>query len=139
MDKNIFLSPTEQDALRKVFTESNVSTVTDFLSDAVEKLEEGKDWTKSLLESAPWLKEAAQELGGALPIVGPAIKAITKLIEKGLAPSFNELAAMACTLAYQAAVRDALTAEKSFSVDQYRAKQKIDSKVARQIRNASPA
>lgn len=139
MDKNIFLSPTEQDALRKVFKETNVSTVTDFLSDAVEKLEEGKDWTKSLLESAPWLKEAAQELGGALPIVGPAIKAITKLIEKGLAPSFNELAAMACTLAYQASVRDALTAEKSFSVDQYRAKQKIDSKVARQIRNASPA
>lgn len=135
LDRNIYLAQTEQDNLRKLFDEKKISSVTDFLANAAEKLEEGKDWAESLAAAAPWMKEAAAEFGKALPVVG----AIAKVVAKWLEPNFKELAAIACTMAYQAAVRDALAAEKSFSVDQFRAKQKIDVKVRRQIRNASPA
>ncbi len=135
LNRNIFLTQTEQDSLRKVFDEKKISSVTDFLADAAEKLQEGKDWAELLVAAAPWLKEFAVEAAKPIPFVGAAAKLIAKWAE----PKFHELAAIGCTLAYQAAVRDALTAEKSFSVEQFRAKQKIDAKVIRQIRNASPA
>ncbi|MGE0881944.1 MAG: pentapeptide repeat-containing protein [Blastocatellales bacterium] len=134
-NRDIFLTQTEQDRLRKLFDEKKVKPITDFLSKAVEQVKDGKGWAESFLAAAPWMADIAEAVGTALPIIGAAVK----LIEKWLEPELWELGAIACTLAYQSAVRDALEAEKSSSVDQYRAGKKIDAKIVRQIRDASPA
>jgi hypothetical protein len=131
-NRSIFLSPTEQDRIRTLL--GAVKPINEFLSSAVEKIEDGKGWAESLTAAAPWLKDVAEAAGTAIPVVGAAVKLLNKWV--GQTQPF-ELGAVVCTLAYQNAVRDAL-ASVTTSALQFQATRGVPKDVVRQIRNSAP-
>ncbi len=138
-NRDIFLKPTEQDRLRKLFDEKKVKPITDFLSKAVEQVKDGKGWAESFLAAAPWMaektKDVAEAVGVALPFVGAAVKLIEKWLEQ---THPFELGAVACTLAYQSAVKQAIEKNWKSAVTFNKAK-KLDKQSARRLRDLPPA
>src|SRR5262249_30145067 len=127
------LSKNEQENIRKML--GPVKTVSEYLGKTAKYLKEGKDLAKSLVESAPWLKDVAEAAGAATPIVGVAVK----LAEKWLAQAHPyELGAVACTLAYQDAAREAVEQVCTSAVG-YQDAMKIDGRLAERIRSLPPA
>jgi dsDNA-binding SOS-regulon protein len=57
-NRDVFLSKNEQENIRKML--GPVKTVSEYLGKAAKYLKEGKDLAKSLVESAPWLKDMAE-------------------------------------------------------------------------------
>src|SRR6266508_4620564 len=112
-----------------------VKTVSEYLGKAAKYLKEGKDLAKSLVESAPWLKDVAEAAGAATPIVGVAVKLAEKWLEQ---THPYELGAVACTLAYQDAAREAVEQVWTSAVG-YQDAMKIDDRVAERIRGLPPA
>src|SRR5262247_291327 len=112
-----------------------VKTVSEYLGKAAKYLKEGKDLAKSLVESAPWLKDVAEAAGAATPIIGFAVKLAEKWLEQ---THPYELGAVACTLAYQEAAREAVEQVWTSAVG-YQDATKIDDRVAERIRSLPPA
>src|SRR5262245_31841944 len=112
-----------------------VKTVSEYLGKAAKYLKEGKDLAKSLVESAPWLKDVAEAAGAATPIIGVAVKLAEKWLEQ---THPYELGAVACTLAYQDAAREAVEQVWTSAVG-YQDAMKIDDRVAERIRGLPPA
>jgi len=132
-NRDIFLSKNEQENIRKML--GPVKTVSEYLGKAAKYLKEGKDLAKSLVESAPWLKDVAEAAGAATPIVGVAVKLAEKWLEQ---THPYELGAVACTLAYQDAAREAVEQVWTSAVG-YQDAMKIDDRVAERIRGLPPA
>src|SRR5262249_61851900 len=110
-------------------------TVSEYLSKAAKYLKESKGLAKSLAEFAPWLKDVAEAAGAATPIVGFAMKLAEKWLEQ---THPYELGAVACTLAYQDAAREAVEAGWTSAIG-YHDAMKIDDRVAERIRGLPPA
>lgn len=134
-NRDIFLKQTEQDRLRKLFDEKKVKPITDFLSKAVEQVKDGKGWAESFLAAAPWMKDIAEAVGDALPFVGAAVKLIEKWLEQ---THPFELGAVACTLAYQQAVKQAIENNWT-SAPTFSEAKKLDKQSARRLRDLPPA
>ncbi|HEY8460743.1 MAG TPA: hypothetical protein VIM99_10205, partial [Blastocatellia bacterium] len=132
-NRDIFLSKNEQENIRKML--GPVKTVSDYASKAAKYLKEGKGLAKSLAESAPWLKDAAEAAGAVVPIIGVAVKLAEKWLEQ---THPYELGAVACTLAYQDAAREAVEQVWTSAIG-YQDAMKIDDRVADRIRNLPPA
>jgi uncharacterized protein YjbI with pentapeptide repeats len=132
-NRDVFLSKNEQENIRKML--GPVKTVSEYLGKASKYLKEGKDLAKSLIESAPWIKDMAEAAGAATPIVGVAVKLAEKWLEQ---THPYELGAVACTLAYQDAAREAVEQVWTSAVG-YQDAMKIDDRVAERIRSLPPA
>jgi len=132
-NRDVFLSKNEQENIRKML--GPVKTVSEYLGKAAKYLKEGKDLAKSLVESAPWIKDVAEAAGAATPIVGVAVKLAEKWLEQ---THPYELGAVACTLAYQDAAREAVEQVWTSAVG-YQDAMKIDDRVAERIRSLPPA
>jgi hypothetical protein len=135
-NRDIFLSKNEQENIRKML--GPVKTVSEYLGRAAKYLKEGKDLAKSLAESAPWLKDVAEvagAAGAATPIVGAAVKLAEKWLEQ---THPYELGAVACTLAYQDAAREAVEHVWTSAIGHQDA-MKIDGRLAERIRGLPPA
>jgi uncharacterized protein YjbI with pentapeptide repeats len=132
-NRDVFLSKNEQENIRKML--GPVKTVSEYLGKAAKYLKEGKDLAKSLVESAPWLKDVAEAAGAATPVVGVAVKLAEKWLEQ---THPYELGAVACTLAYQDAAREAVEQAWTSAVGHQDA-MKIDDRVAERIRSLPPA
>jgi hypothetical protein len=132
-NRDVFLSKNEQETIRKML--GPVKTVSEYLGKAAKYLKEGKDLAKSLVESAPWIKDVAEAAGAATPIVGVAVKLAEKWLEQ---THPYELGAVACTLAYQDAAREAVEQVWTSAVG-YHDAMKIDDRVAERIRSLPPA
>lgn len=132
-NRDIFLIKNEQENIRKML--GPVKTVSEYVSKAAKYLKEGKDLAKSLTESASWLKDVAEAAGAATPIVGAAVKLAEKWLEQ---THPYELGAVACTLAYQDAAREAVEQVWTSAVG-YQDAMKIDGRVAERIRGLPPA
>jgi hypothetical protein len=132
-NRDIFLSRNEQENIRKML--GPVKTVSEYAGKAAKYLKEGKDLAKSLTESASWLKDVAEAAGAATPIVGAAMKLAEKWLEQ---THPYELGAVACTLAYQDAAREAVEQVWTSAVG-YQDAMKIDDRVAERIRGLPPA
>jgi hypothetical protein len=131
-NRSIFLSPTEQDRIRTLL--GAVKPINEFLSSAVEKLQDGKGWAESLTAAAPWLKDVAEAAGTAIPIVGAAVKLFSKWLEQ---THPFELGAVACTLAYQQASAAAIERHWTSAIN-FGAVKKVDNRIAQQLRDAAP-
>jgi hypothetical protein len=112
-----------------------VKTISEYLGKAAKYLKEGKDLAKSLTESAPWLKDVAEAAGAAVPIISVAVKLAEKWLEQ---THPYELGAVACTLAYQDAAREAVEQVWTSALG-YQDAMKIDDRVAERIRSLPPA
>jgi len=132
-NRDVFLSKNEQENIRKML--GPVKTVSEYLGKAAKYLKEGKDLAKSLVESAPWLKDVAEAAGVATPVIGVAVKLAEKWLEQ---THPYELGAVACTLAYQDAAREAVEQSWTSAVS-YQDAMKIDDRVAERIRSLPPA
>jgi hypothetical protein len=132
-NRDVFLSKNEQENIRKML--GPVKTVSEYLGKAAKYLKEGKDLAKSLAESAPWLKDVAEAAGAATPVVGVALKLAEKWLEQ---THPYELGAVACTLAYQDAAREAVEQVWTSAIGHEEA-MKIDDRVAERIRSLPPA
>lgn len=132
-NRDVFLSKNEQENIRKML--GPVKTISEYLGKAAKYLKEGKDLAKSLAESAPWLKEVAGAVGAATPIIGVAVKLAEKWLEQ---THPYELGAVACTLAYQDAAREAVEQVWTSAIG-YQDAMKIDDRVAKRIRSLPPA
>jgi dsDNA-binding SOS-regulon protein len=132
-NRDVFLSKNEQENIRKML--GPAKTISEYLSKAAKYLKEGKGLAKSLAESAPWLKDVAEAAGAATPIVGFAVKLAEKWLEQ---THPYELGAVACTLAYQDAAREAVEQIWTSALG-YQDAMKIDDRVAERIRNLPPA
>jgi len=132
-NRDIFLSKNEQANIRKML--GPVKTVSEYLGKAAKYLKEGKDLAKSLNESAPWLKDVAEAVGSATPIIGAAVKLAEKWLEQ---THPYELGAVACTLAYQDAAREAVEQVWTSAIG-YQEAMKVDNRVAERIRDLPPA
>ncbi len=132
-NRDIVLSRDEQEKVRKLL--GNVKPISEFLGNAAKQLKDGKGWTTALTEAAPWLKDAAEAVGSAVPIVNAAVKLTEKWLEQ---THPFELGAVACTLAYQKAVQDAVAKYWTSAIGYSEAKTVYD-RVAKKIRNLPPA
>lgn len=132
-NRDIFLSKNEQENIRKML--GPVKTVSEYLGKAAKYLKEGKSLAKSLAESAPWLKDVAEAVGAATPIIGAAVKLAEKWLEQ---THPYELGAVACTLAYQDAAREAVEQVWTSALGHQEA-MKIDGRAAERIRDLPPA
>ncbi|MGH9753699.1 MAG: pentapeptide repeat-containing protein [Blastocatellia bacterium] len=132
-NRDIFLSKNEQENIRKML--GPVKTVSEYLGKAAKYLKEGKGLAKSLAESAPWLKDVAEATAAATPIIGVAVKLAEKWLER---THPYELGAVACTLAYQDAAREAVEQVWTSAIG-YQDAMKIDDRVAERIRSLPPA
>jgi hypothetical protein len=132
-NRDVFLSKNEQENIRKML--GPVKTVSEYLGKAAKYIKEGKGLAKSLAESAPWLKDVAEAAGAATPIIGVAVKLTEKWLEQ---THPYELGAVACTLAYQDAAREAVELVWTSAVG-YQDAMKIDDRVAERIRGLPPA
>jgi len=132
-NRDVFLSKNEQENIRKML--GPAKTVSEYVGKAAKYLKEGKGLAKSLAESAPWLKDVAEAAGAATPIIGFAVKLAEKWLEQ---THPYELGAVACTLAYQDAAREAVEQVWTSAVG-YQDAMKIDDRLADRIRGLSPA
>lgn len=132
-NRDVFLSKNEQENIRKML--GPAKTVSEYLGKAAKYLKEGKGLAKSLAESAPWLKEVAEAAGAATPVIGVAMKLAEKWLEQ---THPYELGAVACTLAYQDAAREAVEQVWTSAVG-YQDAMKIDDRLAERIRGLPPA
>ena len=133
LNRDIFLSKSEQENIRKML--GPVKNISEYLANAAKFLKEGKDLATSLNESAPWLKDVAEAVGAATPIIDAAVK----LAEKWLQQTHPyELGAVACTLAYQDAARGAVEQVWTSALG-YQEAMKIDDRMAERIRDLPPA
>jgi dsDNA-binding SOS-regulon protein len=132
-NRDVFLSKNEQENIRKML--GPAKTVSEYLGKAAKYLKEGKGLAKSLAESAPWLKDVAEAAGAATPIIGFAMKLAEKWLEQ---THPYELGAVACTLAYQDAAREAVEQVWTSAIG-YQDAMKIDDRLADRIRSLPPA
>lgn len=132
-NRNIFLDKNEQHNIRKML--GPAKTISEYLGKAAEYLKEGKDLAQSLLESAPWIKDVAEGVGSAVPIVNVAVKLAEKWLEQ---TSPYELGAVACTLAYQQATEKAIKKVWTSAIGHKEAA-KVDDRLAEQLRNLPPS
>jgi dsDNA-binding SOS-regulon protein len=132
-NRDVFLSKNEQENIRKML--GPAKTVSEYLGKAAKYLKEGKGLAKSLAESAPWLKDVAEAAGAATPVIGFAMKLAEKWLEQ---THPYELGAVACTLAYQDAAREAVEQVWTSALG-YQDAMKIDDRLAERIRSLPPA
>jgi pentapeptide repeat protein len=132
-NRDVFLSKNEQENIRKML--GPAKTVSEYLGKAAKYLKEGKGLAKSLAESAPWLKDVAEAAGAATPIIGFAMKLAEKWLEQ---THPYELGAVACTLVYQDAAREAVEQVWTSALG-YQDAMKIDDRLAERIRSLPPA
>ncbi|MEP7337136.1 MAG: hypothetical protein ABI977_05280, partial [Acidobacteriota bacterium] len=134
-NRDVFLTRTEQERIRKLLDEKKVKTVTDFLSQAVKQIKDGKGWAESIAAAAPWLTDAAEIVGAGLPFVGAAAKLVSKWLEQ---THPFELGAVACTLAYQQAAGKAIERHWTSALS-YNDAKKLDESAAKRLRDLPPA
>ncbi|HEX5081774.1 MAG TPA: hypothetical protein VFY40_07005 [Blastocatellia bacterium] len=131
--RDIFLNKNDWENIRKLL--SPAPTVSEYLGKAARYLNKSKDLAKSLAESAPWFKNAAKATVATAPIVNYARKLAGKWSRQ---PHPYELGAVACTLAYEDAAREAVE-QLCASVAGRQDAMKIDDRAAKRIRGLPPA
>lgn len=135
LTRNIWLNPVSQERIRKLFTD--LKPVGEFLTDAVDKLkeDESKGWAAAVVAASPWLHDAAEAVAEEIPFIRATLKLFKKWLE---VDNPYEIGTIACTLAYQQSVRQAIEAV-SVSVISYRQAPKIERSVREGVFKLAPA
>lgn len=133
MNRDIVLSSREQEQIRTLLGPGK--SISEWIGKAAEFLQNGKHFASALLESMPWLRDAAEIAGGTVPVVGAALQLTANWLEQ---TSPYELGAVACTLAYQEAVRETVGAVWT-RAESYSQAVRLDGQTAARLRELQPA
>ncbi|HKX31816.1 MAG TPA: pentapeptide repeat-containing protein [Blastocatellia bacterium] len=123
--RDIFLSSQEQEQIRHLL--GRIGTISEYFRKTLSLFKDRRDLPQSLLEAAPWLMETTTGVGVA-----------ARLVVDWMTPKQPyEVGAVACTLAYQEATRQAVT-EVWRSVPSFDQTSKLDERLAARLTERAP-